>query len=127
MIWIPATISLALEERWADAIALGLWSGVVISLAENVVPPLLVGETLRPRMAPDFVAMRGGPNLFGAPGLMLGPVAFTMTAPMLEFWRRRADPELQTKERWRLTAKRPRAPMLRRARRPTPPPPRRPA
>lgn len=99
VIWIPATIYLALEERWADAITLGLWGGVVISTADNVVRPLLVGETLRLHTAPAFIAMLGGLNLFGAPGLILGPIAFTMTVLMLEFWRRRADPELQPKER----------------------------
>lgn len=99
VIWIPATIYLAIEERWADAVTLGLWGGVVISTADNVVRPLLVGETLRLHTAPAFVAMLGGLNLFGAPGLILGPVAFTVTILMLEFWRRRSDPELQAKDR----------------------------
>jgi predicted PurR-regulated permease PerM len=97
VIWIPATIFLALEDRWADAITLGLWGGVVISTADNVLRPLFVGETLRLHTAPAFVAMLGGLQLFGPPGLILGPVAFTMTTLMLEFWRRRADPDLQPK------------------------------
>jgi predicted PurR-regulated permease PerM len=95
IIWIPATIYLALEDRWADAIALGLWGGVVISTADNVLRPMFVGESLRLHTAPAFVAMLGGLQLFGAAGLILGPVAFTMTTLMLEFWRRRADPDLQ--------------------------------
>ncbi|GLI92490.1 AI-2E family transporter [Methylocystis echinoides] len=97
VIWIPATIYLALEDRWADAVTLGLWGGVVISTADNVLRPLFVGETLRLHTAPAFVAMLGGLQLFGPPGLILGPVAFTMTTLMLEFWRRRADPDLQPK------------------------------
>lgn len=97
VIWIPATIYLVIEERWADAITLGLWGGVVISTADNVVRPLLVGETLRLHTAPAFVAMLGGLQFFGPAGLILGPLAFTMTTLMLEFWRRRADPDLQSK------------------------------
>jgi predicted PurR-regulated permease PerM len=97
VIWIPATIWLALEDRWADALTLGLWGGVVIASADNFVRPLLVGETLRLHTAPAFIAMLGGLHLFGPSGLILGPVAFTMTTLMLEFWRRRSDPDLQTK------------------------------
>lgn len=97
VIWIPATIYLAMEERWADAITLGLWGGVVISTADNVVRPLLVGETLRLHTAPAFVAMLGGLQLFGPAGLILGPLTFTTTTLMLEFWRRRSDPELHMK------------------------------
>jgi predicted PurR-regulated permease PerM len=97
VVWIPATIFLAMEDRWADAVTLGLWGGVVISVADNVVRPLLVGETLRLHTAPAFVAMLGGLQLFGTHGLILGPIAFTMTTLMLEFWRRRSDPELHSK------------------------------
>ncbi len=97
VIWIPATIYLALEDRWGDAIVLAIWGGVVISTADNVLRPLLVGETLRLHTAPAFIAMLGGLQLFGAAGLILGPIAFTMTTLMLEFWRRRADPDLQPK------------------------------
>lgn len=92
VIWVPATIYLAIEDRWADAVTLGLWGGVVISTADNVVRPLLVGETLRLHTAPAFIAMLGGLQFFGPAGLILGPVAFTTTILMLEFWRRRADP-----------------------------------
>lgn len=97
VVWIPATIYLAIDERWADAITLGLWGGLVISTADNLLRPLLVGESLRLHTAPAFVAMLGGLQLFGPSGLILGPLAFTMTTLMLEFWRRRADPDLQGK------------------------------
>lgn len=97
VVWIPAAIFLFLEDRWADAITLAIWGSVVISTADNLVRPLLVGESLRLHTAPAFIAMLGGLQLFGAHGLILGPIAFTMTTLMLEFWRRRSDPELRAK------------------------------
>lgn len=97
VVWIPATIFLALEDRWGEALALGIWGSVVISTADNLLRPLLVGESLRLHTASTFVAMLGGLQLFGSSGLILGPIAFTWTTLMLEFWRRRLDPELQTK------------------------------
>jgi predicted PurR-regulated permease PerM len=97
VIWVPATIFLAMEGRWADAITLGLWGGVVISTSDNLLRPLLVGGTLRLHTAPTFIALLGGLQLFGPSGLILGPVAFTTTTLLLEFWRRRADPDLRSK------------------------------
>jgi predicted PurR-regulated permease PerM len=97
VVWIPATIYLAVEDRWGEAVTLGLWGGVVIASADNLLRPLLVGETLRLHTAPAFVAMLGGLQFFGPPGLILGPIAFTTTILMLEFWRRRSDPELAPK------------------------------
>jgi predicted PurR-regulated permease PerM len=97
VVWIPAAIFLALEGRRAAALTLAPWGGVVISAADNLLRPLLVGETLRPHTAPAFIAMPGGLQLFGPAGLVLGPIAFTTTTQMLEFWRRRADPEPSTR------------------------------
>jgi predicted PurR-regulated permease PerM len=97
VIWVPATIYLAIEDRWADAITLGVWGGVVIASADNLVRPLLVGETLRLHTAPAFISMLGGLQLFGPSGLILGPLAFTTTTLMLEFWRRRAEPDPQSR------------------------------
>ncbi len=98
VIWMPATVFLAIEDRWGEAITLGLWGSVVISTADNLVRPLLVGESLRLHTAPAFVAMLGGLQLFGPSGLVLGPVAFTTTTLMLEFWRRRTDSDVQLRE-----------------------------
>jgi predicted PurR-regulated permease PerM len=91
VIWIPATIFLAVEGRWADAVTLGIWGGVVISTVDNIVRPLLVSESLRLHTAPALIAMLGGLQIFGAAGVVLGPIAFTSTTAMLEFWRRRSD------------------------------------
>ncbi|WP_051134097.1 AI-2E family transporter [Methylocystis sp. ATCC 49242] len=91
VVWVPATIFLAIEGRWADALTLGLWGGVVIASSDNLVRPLLISDTLRLHTAPAFIAMLGGIQLFGPSGLVLGPIAMTTTSLMLEFWRRRAN------------------------------------
>ena len=67
-----------------------LWGGVVIASADNLVRPLLVSGGLRLHTAPAFIAMLGGLSLFGAPGVVLGPIAMTTTGQMMSFWRRRA-------------------------------------
>jgi predicted PurR-regulated permease PerM len=92
VVWIPATIFLVLEDRWGEAITLALWGALVIGTADNLVRPLLMGGSLRLHTAPTFIAMLGGLQLFGPSGIVLGPIAMTTTALLLEFWRKRSNP-----------------------------------
>ena len=93
VIWIPATIYLLIEDRWVEAIILGLWGGVVISSIDNLVRPLLIGDSMRLHTVPAFIAMLGGLQLFGASGIVLGPIVMALSPLLLEFWRRRVGPD----------------------------------
>ena len=50
---------------------------------------MLVGQRLRLHTLPVFVAIVGGILLFGASGLILGPVALAVTLALFDVWRRR--------------------------------------
>lgn len=93
VVWIPATVYLAIEGRWADAATLAVWGGVVIASSDNLVRPLLIGESVRLHTVPTFIALLGGLYLFGASGVVLGPIIMTTATLMLEFWRERAAEE----------------------------------
>ncbi|QGM93699.1 AI-2E family transporter [Methylocystis rosea] len=93
VIWIPATIYLLIEDRWVEAIILGLWGGVVISSIDNLVRPLLIGDSMRLHTVPAFIAMLGGLQLFGPSGIVLGPIVMALSPLLLEFWRRRVGPD----------------------------------
>ncbi|MGD9540046.1 AI-2E family transporter [Methylocystis sp.] len=93
VIWIPATIYLLIEGRWVAALILGLWGGVVIASIDNLVRPLLIGDSMRLHTVPAFIAMLGGLQLFGASGIVLGPIVMTLCPLLLEFWRRRVGPD----------------------------------
>ncbi len=97
VVWIPASIYLAIEGRWADAAILAAWGGLVIASADNLIRPLLVGEGLRLHTVPTFIALLGGLQLFGAAGLVLGPIAMTVAAQMMEFWRDRMAADAQAR------------------------------
>jgi len=93
VVWIPATIYLLIEGRWIEALILGLWGGVVIASIDNLVRPLLIGDSMRLHTVPAFIAMLGGLQLFGASGIVLGPIVMALTPLLLEFWRRRVGPD----------------------------------
>ena len=91
VVWVPAAIYLALSGDWGKAAILTAWGAVVIGGVDNILHPVLAGGRLRLHTIPTFIAIVGGLALFGASGLILGPLAVTLTLGMLEIWRERAN------------------------------------
>jgi predicted PurR-regulated permease PerM len=93
VVWIPAALFLALEGNWGKAVILTVWGGLVVGLIDNVLRPILVGNRLKLHTIFAFMSVVGGLILFGPAGLILGPVALTITTVLLEIWGHRAvDP-----------------------------------
>jgi predicted PurR-regulated permease PerM len=89
VVWIPATLFLALDGSWGKALILALWGGVVVGGIDNVIYPILVGNRLKLHTIPAFMAIIGGLIVFGPSGLILGPVTLTVTVLLLEIWQHR--------------------------------------
>lgn len=74
LVWLPAVIYLFAAGDTLSAIGLGLWSALVVSSIDNVLRPTLVG---RDAQMPDLlilVSTLGGLVMFGAVGIIIGPV-----------------------------------------------------
>jgi predicted PurR-regulated permease PerM len=89
VIWIPAAIFLAIQGSWTKAVILTFWGTIVIGLIDNLIYPIVVGKRLRLHTITVFIAIVGGLILFGASGLILGPVILTLTDATIDVWRRR--------------------------------------
>lgn len=89
VVWVPAAIFLALEGSWGKAAILTGWGLVVIALIDNLLYPILVGKRLRLHTLPVFISILGGLALFGASGLIVGPVMLAVTVALVDVWRRR--------------------------------------
>ena len=88
IIWVPAAILLALIGDWAGVIILVVVCGLISGNLDNLVRPRLVGKDTE---MPDLVVMLstfGGLALFGAIGLVIGPV---IAALFLTMWRIYSD------------------------------------
>jgi len=90
VVWIPTAIFLALEGNWTKALILTAWGAVVVGGIDNLLYPMLVGNRMKLHTVPAFVAVVGGLIVFGPSGLILGPLAITITASLLEIWRARS-------------------------------------
>lgn len=99
IVWLPAVVFLAIEGSWIKAVILAFFGVVIVGGGiQNVLYPILVGNRLKLHTVATFISIIGGLILFGAPGFILGPLAVTVTALLLNVWRRRDQgrpPKLQ--------------------------------
>lgn len=93
MIWIPAAAYLALNGNYIKALILIGWGITAVSLIDNLIYPILVGDRLRLHTLSVFFALLGGLVLFGAIGIILGPLVLALTVALLEIWRGRMTVE----------------------------------
>ncbi len=84
LIWIPAVIYLLAVGETTAAVGLLLWSAIIVSNIDNVLRPILVGGEAE---MPDVLVLMstfGGLAMFGAAGLILGPVIASVCVTLLE-------------------------------------------
>jgi predicted PurR-regulated permease PerM len=86
IVWVPTAIFLALDGNWLNATILTAWGAVVVGGIDNILYPMLVGERIRLHTIPAFISVVGGLIVFGASGLVLGPLAVTATIFLLRIW-----------------------------------------
>jgi predicted PurR-regulated permease PerM len=87
LIWIPAAIYLAVDGNWGAAAILSAWGVVAVGGIDNLLYPILVGDRLKLHTVPAFLSIVGGLILFGASGIILGPLTMALTVFLLEVWR----------------------------------------
>ena len=83
-VWGPGTVYLALTGSWSHAIVLAVWGTFVVSGIDNVLRPRLVAGRVGLSELSMFFALLGGLGVFGALGVVLGPVVFATAAAIIE-------------------------------------------
>jgi len=74
LIWVPSAIWLFATGHTVPAIGLALWGGIVVSTSDNILRPILVGKDAKMSDLMVLLSTLGGLTLFGAVGIILGPV-----------------------------------------------------
>ena len=83
-VWGPGTLFLAATGAWSHAIVLAIWGTFVVSGIDNVLRPRLVAGRVGLSELSMFFALLGGFSIFGALGVVLGPVVFATAAAIVE-------------------------------------------
>ena len=86
LVWVPAAIYLLIVDRTGAAIGLSLWCATVVGTVDNLLRPALVGKDTQ---IPDLLILigtLGGLTLFGAAGLILGPIVVALFITIWELY-----------------------------------------
>ena len=74
LIWVPAAIWLFVSGEPIAAGGLAVWGAIVISTSDNILRPILVGKDAKMSDLMVLISTLGGLTLFGAVGIIIGPV-----------------------------------------------------
>lgn len=83
LVWGPIAIYLAATGRSGAALGLAIWCAAVVGTIDNVLRPRLVGNDTQMPDLLILVSTLGGITLFGAPGIIVGPI---VAALFLTVW-----------------------------------------
>jgi predicted PurR-regulated permease PerM len=86
LVWIPAVLYLASGGYYVAAIGLGLWCAVVVGTVDNVLRPWLVGRDTKMPDIMILVSTLGGLVLFGAVGIIIGPIIAALFITVWELY-----------------------------------------
>lgn len=86
LIWVPAVIILASSGNYWEAIGLALFCGLVVGSVDNLLRPRLVGKDTRIHELLIFFSTLGGIIMFGAAGVIIGPIIAALVVTVLEIY-----------------------------------------
>jgi len=92
-VWVPASIILLIKGMYVKGIILFLCGLFGISLIDNVLRPILVGNKIHLHIMLTFFAIFGGLLLMGPLGLIMGPVIFAVTISLLDVFKHQLEDE----------------------------------
>ena len=78
VVWVPASIGLAINEHYAKAIILAIVGQFVISSIDGFLRPILVGQRAKLHELVIFFSVLGGLKYFGLLGILLGPIVMSL-------------------------------------------------
>lgn len=92
LVWVPVAAGLAITGRWGAALILTGIGVLVIGTVDNVLRPVFsrFGRLDLPSYA-LFLAIFGGLSVFGAAGLLLGPLCLRLCREALDLMHESAD------------------------------------
>lgn len=87
-VWVPAVLIFLFQGSIGKAVMLALWGTFGISLVDNILRPILIGDATRLPTLLIFFSILGGLQVFGFLGLVLGPVVLAVGLALVEIFRR---------------------------------------
>jgi len=93
-IWVPVGVMMIIGGNTSGGIGLLIYNTIAISLIDFLVRPALLGKHTKMSQAVILLGMLGGINLFGAIGIIIGPLILDYLIIFIEFYRTKKMTEL---------------------------------
>jgi predicted PurR-regulated permease PerM len=110
VVWAPAAVYLLFVEEPAGGVALAVYGGLVVSLSDNYLRPVLGGHEARLNPGLFVVGIFGGTATLGFVGIFYGPIVLGTLKALVEVytreergWERASDGDEETE--WVRTSK----------------------
>jgi predicted PurR-regulated permease PerM len=84
VVWVPAVIVLAVQDRWYAALFMLAW-GVFVTTIDNFLRPWLVAGRAPIDAVTVFIGVLGGVSAFGPIGVFLGPLILALVIALVRF------------------------------------------
>jgi predicted PurR-regulated permease PerM len=84
VVWVPAVVALALQQRYYAAVGLLAWGGFVVTI-DNFLRPWLVSGRAQVSTLTVFIGVLGGVAAFGPIGIFLGPLVLALAIALIDF------------------------------------------
>lgn len=91
LVWLPASLFLMLSGEIWSGLALMLWGGIVISMADNLLRPIFIGQG---SSIPTFALLIGltcGVAVWGFIGVFLGPLTLAAAISALDIYKKKKN------------------------------------
>ncbi len=86
IVWGPASLILILSGSYGNGIGLLLYGILIISMADNILKPLIIGSRTKLHTLLIFFSVLGGIKFFGFIGFILGPLITALSLALLEMY-----------------------------------------
>ena len=87
LVWVPAVIYLGAVGRVGAAIGVTVWCAAIVGSADNLLRPRLVGRDTKMSDLLIMLSTLGGLSLFGAAGIVIGPLIAALFVTVWEIYR----------------------------------------
>jgi predicted PurR-regulated permease PerM len=84
VVWVPAVVVLAAQERWYAAVFLLVWGGFTTTI-DNFLRPWLVSGRAQIGALTVFIGVLGGVSAFGPMGVFFGPLVLALAIAIVRF------------------------------------------
>ncbi len=84
VVWVPAVVALAVQQRYYAAAFMLVWGGFVVTI-DNFLRPWLVSGRAEVSTLTVFIGVLGGVAAFGPLGIFLGPLVLALGIALVDF------------------------------------------